>query len=404
MRPKDRESERVRELRHSVSTGNYYATACRLCSQVTASWVGRRAQRGIDSGETLLDIDDALKQLRGRNYGQLRVVRRRHRRGPARSDASGASACRDIQASLSVAVSLIPIARALDSVTSSSLAGWSSPSSCTRSVTASWRTGSVTDTRGAGRLSQPVPHSDPFGSILIPHPRPLTPPPSSVGRSPCPQSLSASQQPGEHDLRCRWRTGNGTSPSPPSPRDARSQSMRRRELRHHRRHSRCVCWATAFGGQPLSSAVFNFLPNPTLDGAALIERVMTAASGSGLVSHSGGRDPGAVVARLSTKRHERLFRPFVAPIPVRLAVSRPGHSCASSAADRPRPLRTRTSRIVRRRATRGARLLVSGSGARIGPSRSRRGRAVRNARGHADPAGKGRANADVGKGRKRLPA
>ena len=53
---------------------------------------------------------------------------------------------------------------------SSSSAAWSSRSSSTRSATASSRCGSATDTaKEAGRLTlNPIPHIDPFGSIVLP--------------------------------------------------------------------------------------------------------------------------------------------------------------------------------------------------------------------------------------------
>ena len=100
-------------------------------------------------------------------YGECESCQRRDRRGAARGDAGGAPLHRPARRS---AAEPPFAADRISSRRSSSSAASSSRSSSTRSATASSRCWFGDDTaKRAGRLTlNPVPHIDPFGSIILP--------------------------------------------------------------------------------------------------------------------------------------------------------------------------------------------------------------------------------------------
>ena len=171
--------------------------------------------------------------------------------------------------------------------------------------------------RRAGRLTlNPVPHIDPFGSIILPamgalagipvigwaKPVPVNP---NQLRNPRRDMLAVSLAGPGHELPAHVRVGGG-----------------RARLYHPAFNGAFVVIAglplgvqiaLSFAVVNLFLGVFNFLPIPPLDGAALLERVMPRALAARLGAIPAVRDPGALRARLLGRAARASVRSVPAP-------------------------------------------------------------------------------------------
>ena len=191
---------------------------------------------------------------------------------------------------------------------------WSSRSSSTRSATVSSRLWFGDDTaRRAGRLTlNPIPHIDPFGSIILPALGALTGFPVIGWAKPVP--VEPETDCATDAATCCW------SRSPGRPRTSRSWCS-----------PRCVTqvmiagsvYATIddlplvaqflflFAVVNLFLGLFNLLPIPPLDGSAMLERVLPGRAARDVVPDPALRHPRAVPARVL----HQLDQPHVQPVP-----------------------------------------------------------------------------------------
>ena len=134
----------------------------------------------------------------------------------------------------------------------------------------------------AGRLTlNPIPHIDPFGSIILPAMGAIVGIPVLAWAKPVPVNPTRMRRPApRHALREPGRAGHQLPADDPGrPRRRGRCSIRRRS----RRCSPCRTFRSAsrscssFAVVNLFLGLFNLLPIPPLDGSSLIERVLPAA-------------------------------------------------------------------------------------------------------------------------------
>ena len=339
----------------------------------------RRTGRGRRAGR--LAARDAARdrrrarQARGRHLRAVRVVWRRHRRRP------GSRRCRRPGCAWRARPSAADARRSVhvDSVTVIFFVGADRRDHPARDQPRRRRVLLGDDTaKRAGRLTlNPVPHVDPFGSIVLPVLGALDARAGHrMGQAGAGEPVAAARRPPGHAVRVARGSRHELRARRSSPRSSPGRSSTANgaifivigdlPLR--------VLVPLLFAEVNLFLGVFNFLPIPPLDGAALIERVLPARVAAELVPVPAVRDPRAVPARVQ-RPTSRAAVPAVprSPLPVRPAMTRAGHLVRRFAASlRPAPARRRRPRArAGARCSRRSSSAGSGSGARIGPSRSR---------------------------------
>ena len=127
----------------------------------------------------------------------------------------------------------------------------------------------------AGRLTlNPVPHIDPLGSIILPAFGALAGVPVIAWAKPVPVNPNRLRNPRRDMLSCRSPARPRTSLLALVQRDPRALAVSRAVRHAAPSICRSVSDPVPVRGRQRLLGVFNFLPIPPLDGAALIERVL----------------------------------------------------------------------------------------------------------------------------------
>ena len=273
---------------------------------------GRGARR-VSSARRSSDIEDALAKFDAGTYGDVRVVRAADPRGPARGDARGTALHQ-----LRVAAPLARTDRRSVNLDEQTLIYFGCLvvavilHEISHGVVALWF-GDHT-AKEAGRLTlNPVPHIDPFGSIILPAMGAITGLPVLAWAKPVPVNPNRMRQPApRHALRQPRRARHQLRA------DARGRARPPARVYQSRLRRSTLYEQLPLGTQILFSfavvnlflGLFNLLPIPPLDGSALIERCCRRVAAA-LVQVPALRVPGLFLLVFSTGVISEFLDPFV---------------------------------------------------------------------------------------------